>query len=163
MSENKAMRTVWKLGTKIMGVGQGVNRSVWMSEKWVNNCGNVGVRRLRVGTYMGPEVILQKDFCRGEYLVSCGKCRMNEIIIISGLLSYNSPLTDWIIIYLIAYRNGIDLTEAENINKRWQEYTKELDKKDLHDPDNHHDHSPRARHPGMWSQVGLRKHHYKQS
>ena len=33
-------------------------------------------------------------------------------------------------------RNGIDLTEAEDINKRWQEYT-ELYKKDLHDPDNH--------------------------
>ena len=34
-------------------------------------------------------------------------------------------------------RNGRDLTEAEDIKKRWQEYTKELSKKDLHDPDNH--------------------------
>ena len=34
-------------------------------------------------------------------------------------------------------RNGIGLTEAEDINKRWQEYTEELYKKDLHDPDNH--------------------------
>ena len=34
-------------------------------------------------------------------------------------------------------RNGMDLTEAENIKKRWQEYTEELHKKDLHDPDNH--------------------------
>ena len=34
-------------------------------------------------------------------------------------------------------RNGMDLTEAEDINKRWQEYTEELYKKDLHDPDNH--------------------------
>ena len=34
-------------------------------------------------------------------------------------------------------RNGMDLTEAENIKKRWQEYTKELYKKDLHDQDNH--------------------------
>ena len=33
-------------------------------------------------------------------------------------------------------RNGIDLTEAEYIKKRWQEYTEELYKKDLHDPDN---------------------------
>ena len=33
--------------------------------------------------------------------------------------------------------NGMDLTEAEDIKKRWQEYTEELDKKDLHDPDNH--------------------------
>ena len=35
-------------------------------------------------------------------------------------------------------RNGLDLTEAEDIEKRWQEYTEELYKKDLHDPDNHH-------------------------
>ena len=34
-------------------------------------------------------------------------------------------------------RNGRDLTEAEDINKRWQEYTEELFKKDLHDPHNH--------------------------
>ena len=34
-------------------------------------------------------------------------------------------------------RNGMDLTEAENIKKWWQEYTEELYKKDLHDPDNH--------------------------
>ena len=33
--------------------------------------------------------------------------------------------------------NGMDLTEAGDIKKRWQEYTKELYKKDLHDPDNH--------------------------
>ena len=34
-------------------------------------------------------------------------------------------------------RNGMDLTEAEDIKKRWQRYTEELIKKDLHDPDNH--------------------------
>ena len=34
-------------------------------------------------------------------------------------------------------RNGMDLTEAEDIKKKWQEYTEELYKKDLHDPDNH--------------------------
>ena len=34
-------------------------------------------------------------------------------------------------------RNGLDLTEPEDIKKRWQEYTEELYKKDLHDPDNH--------------------------
>ena len=38
------------------------------------------------------------------------------------------PIKDW---------NGLDLTEAEDIQKRWQEYTEELYKKDLHDPDNH--------------------------
>ena len=38
---------------------------------------------------------------------------------------------------LIKDRNGLDLTEAEDIKKRWQEHTEELYKKDLHDPDNH--------------------------
>ena len=37
----------------------------------------------------------------------------------------------------IKYRNGMDLTEADGIKKRWQEYTVELYKKDLHDQDNH--------------------------
>ena len=37
----------------------------------------------------------------------------------------------------IKHRNGMDLTEAEDIKKRWQEYTEELYKKDLHDPNNH--------------------------
>ena len=62
-------------------------------------------------------------------------------------------------------RNGMDLTEVEAIKKRWQEYTEELYKKDLHDPNNHN---------GVIThldsnilecerQVGLRKHHYEQS
>ena len=38
---------------------------------------------------------------------------------------------------LIKDRNGMDLTEAEDIKKRWQAYAEELYKKDLHDPDNH--------------------------
>ena len=51
-------------------------------------------------------------------------------------------------------RNGMDLTEAEGIKKRQQEYTEELYKQDLHNPDNHdgvitHTHLDRARHPGM--------------
>ena len=37
----------------------------------------------------------------------------------------------------IKERNGIDLTEAEDIKTRWQEYPEELYKKDLHEPDNH--------------------------
>ena len=37
----------------------------------------------------------------------------------------------------IKNRNGMDLTEAEDIKKRWQEYTEEVYRKDLHDPDNH--------------------------
>ena len=36
-------------------------------------------------------------------------------------------------------RNGMDLTEAEDIKKKWQKYTGELYKKELHDPDNHDD------------------------
>ena len=47
-------------------------------------------------------------------------------------------------------RNSMDLTEAEDFKKRWQEYAEELYKRDLNDPDNHDgDHSPRNRHPGM--------------
>ena len=47
-------------------------------------------------------------------------------------------------------RNGMGLTEAEDIKKRWQEYTEELYKKDLHDPDNHNGViTPRARHNGV--------------
>ena len=38
---------------------------------------------------------------------------------------------------IIKDRNGMDLTEAEDIKKRWQEYTEELYKKDFNDPDNH--------------------------
>ena len=62
-------------------------------------------------------------------------------------------------------RNGMDLTEAEDIKKRWQEYTEELYKKDLHDPDNQngvitHTHpQPDILECG---QVGLRKYHYEQ-
>ena len=50
----------------------------------------------------------------------------------------------------IKLRNGIDLTEAEDIKKSWQEYTEELYKTDLHDPDNHVvNHLPRARIHGV--------------
>ena len=54
--------------------------------------------------------------------------------------------------YTIKDRNGMDLTEVEEIKKRWQEYTEELYKKGLNDPDNHDvllGHSPRARQPGV--------------
>ena len=52
----------------------------------------------------------------------------------------------------IKNRSGMDLTETEDIKKKWQECTEELYKKSLNDPDNHYGmiyHSPRARHPGM--------------
>ena len=63
-------------------------------------------------------------------------------------------------------RNDIDLTEVEDIEKRWQEYTEELYKKDLHNPDNHDGviaHlEPDILKCEAWN-VGLRKHHYEQS
>ena len=59
-------------------------------------------------------------------------------------------------------RNGMDLTEAEDIKKRWQEYIEELYKKDLHDLDNH-DGVITHLEPDMRSQVGLRKHYHKAS
>ena len=57
------------------------------------------------------------------------------------------------------------MEEAEDVKKRWQEYTEELYKKDLHDPDNHNSVITHLK-PAILqskSQVGLRKHHYKQS
>ena len=64
----------------------------------------------------------------------------------------------------IKNRNDMDITEAD-VKKRWQEYTEELYKKDLHDSDNHDGVITHLEpdNPGMQSQVGLRKHHYKQS
>ena len=62
-------------------------------------------------------------------------------------------------------RKCMDLTETEDIKKRWQEYTEELFKKDLHDPDNHDDVITHLE-PDILEcevQVGLRKHHYEQS
>ena len=63
-------------------------------------------------------------------------------------------------------RNGMDLKEAEDIKKRWPEYTEELYKKDLHDPDNH-DGMINQREPDILEcevkKVMLRTHHYKQS
>ena len=66
----------------------------------------------------------------------------------------------------IKERNGMDLTEAEDIKKRWQENTEELYKTDLHDPDNH-DGVITLLEPDILERevkyLGLRKHHYGQS
>ena len=61
-------------------------------------------------------------------------------------------------------RNGMDLTEEEEIKRRWQEYTEELYKRDLHDPDNHNGVTTYLETDilEMSSLVGLRKHHYEQ-
>ena len=63
---------------------------------------------------------------------------------------------------LIKDKNGMDLTQAEDI-KRWQEHTEKLYKKDLQDTDNHNGMITHLE-PDILecSQVGLRKHHYKQ-
>ena len=60
-------------------------------------------------------------------------------------------------------RNGMDLTEAEGIKKRWQEYTEELYKKDLHDPDNNNGVITHLEPDILECEVGLRKHHYEVS
>ena len=62
-------------------------------------------------------------------------------------------------------RNGTNLTKAKAIKKRWEEYTENLYKKrsSWFRYSQWWGHSPRARYPGMWSQVGLGKHHYEQS
>ena len=63
-------------------------------------------------------------------------------------------------------RNGIDLTEAEDIKKTWQEYTEELYKKELHDPDNHDGVITHLEPDILECEVKwalLRKHHYEQS
>ena len=58
-------------------------------------------------------------------------------------------------------RNGMDLTEIEVIKKRWQEYTEELFKKDLHDRDNH-DGVITHLEPDIM-ECELKRHHYEQS
>ena len=62
-------------------------------------------------------------------------------------------------------RNGMDLTEAEDIKKRWQEYKEELYKKDLHDPDNHAGVITHLEPDIMECEIkwALEKHHYEQS
>ena len=64
---------------------------------------------------------------------------------------------------LIKDKNGMDLTEAEDIKKRRQEYTEELYRKDLHNPYNHDDVITNLEPDILECQVGLRKHHYEQS
>ena len=60
-------------------------------------------------------------------------------------------------------RNGMDLTEAEDIKKKWQEYTEKLYKIDLHNPDNHNGVITHLEPDILEMKVGLSKHHYDQS
>ena len=63
----------------------------------------------------------------------------------------------------IKERNCMDLTEADDIKKRWQEYTEELYKKGLNDPDNHDGVITHIEPDILECKVGLRNHHYEQS
>ena len=60
-------------------------------------------------------------------------------------------------------RNGMDLREADDIKMRWQEYTEELYKKDLHSPHNHDGVITHLEPDILECEVGLGKHHYKKS
>ena len=60
-------------------------------------------------------------------------------------------------------RKGMDLREAEDIKKKWQEYKEELYKKGINDPDNHDGVITHLEPDILECQVGLKKHHYKQS
>ena len=62
-------------------------------------------------------------------------------------------------------KNGIALTETEDVKKRWQEYTEELYTKDIHDPDNHNGVVTHLEPDILECDVlgSLRKHHYEQS
>ena len=64
---------------------------------------------------------------------------------------------------IIKDSNGMDLTEAEDIKKKWQEYKEELYKKGINGPDNHDGVITHLEPDILECQVGLRKHHYKQS
>ena len=60
-------------------------------------------------------------------------------------------------------RNGMDLTEAEDIKKRWQEYTEALYKRELHDSGNYDGVITYLEPDILECEVGLRKHHYEKS
>ena len=63
----------------------------------------------------------------------------------------------------ICQEKALDLTEAEDIKKRWQEYTEELYEKDIHDPENHDGVITHLEPDILECEVGLRKHHYEKS
>ena len=65
-------------------------------------------------------------------IFSCAYLLFTDLFL-KGLFNFHAKMGS------IKHRNGLDLTEAEDIKKRWQEYTEKLYKKDLHDQDNHDD------------------------
>ena len=97
----------------------------------------------------------KKDFLSDQWKEIVGNNRMEKTKDLFKKISGNKG-TFHAKMGTIKDRNGMDITEAEDIKKRRQEYTEELYKKDFHNPDNQPwcDHSPRARHSGMQSQLG---------
>ena len=84
-----------------------------------------------------PEYIYPKVVRKAEFLLCFILQRIRNGIQTPKQKCFNIPeKNDWYI-ESVDLRNGRDLTEAEDIKKRWQEYTEELYRKDLHDPDNH--------------------------
>ena len=72
-------------------------------------------------------------------IVNSAAVNIGVHVFFSILVSLEYMPRSWLMGYMgsVKDRNGMDLTEAEDIKKRWQEYTEELYKKGLHDPDNH--------------------------
>ena len=79
---------------------------------------------------------------RGENLESEKLSNLNQLLS-NELINSRAQIQALVCLVVISQTipgdltDGMDLTEAEDIKKRWQEYTEELYKKDLHDPDNH--------------------------
>ena len=73
---------------------------------------------------------------------------------------FQARVPEWVKMGTIKDKNGMYLTEAEAIKRGWQEYMEDCKNKIfMTQIPPSCDHSPRARHPGMQSKVGLRKHH----
>ena len=86
--------------------------------------------------------IIFSHFIRGENLESERLRNLNQLLS-NELINSRAQIQALVCLVVISQTipgeltDGVDLTEAEDIKKRWQEYTEELYKKELHDPDNH--------------------------
>ena len=86
--------------------------------------------------------IIFSHFNRGENLESERLSNLNQLCS-NELINSRTRIQALVCLVVVSQTitgdvtDGMDLTEAEDIKKRWQEYTEELYKKDLHDPDNH--------------------------
>ena len=75
---------------------------------------------------------------KGWYITAWSYLYKNGCLVSNGkLLVIMACVFQFPLVHMLTFKKCVDLTEAEYIKKRWQEYTEELYKKDLHDPDNH--------------------------